>query len=270
MSALVLVAAWTAVVAGVVAPPTAQAQAPASPVSGKTFEVASVKPNDSGRTGFSIAPVRGTLTATNVTLKMLITTAYRVQGSQVIEGPKWTESARFDVVGKGAEGTTNPELSAMLRALLADRFKLVIRQETREQPVFALLVSKKGPKLGKPEEGNCAQALKASQPCGTMGVLRGGIRADNQPLSVIANALGGMVRRMVIDKTGLTGKYDVYVGWKPEGQQAVAEEVPRGQDVDAPESVFVALEEQVGLRLESQKAPVPVIVIESAETPTPN
>ncbi len=249
-----------------------RAQAQSATRGGPKFDVVSVKENRSGKDGWAAPPPsHGAFTGTNTTLMMLITSAYRIQNAQVIGGPKWLNSARFDINAKGAETASTAELLEMLQNLLADRFKLVIRREVRESPIYNLVVSSKGPKLGKPEEGNCADAVKEGKPCGNLGMLKNGLVAVNMPMDVIASTLGKILGdRMVVDKTGLTGKYDLRVYWQLEDAKRPPSSEESNVAFEAPSSAFSALEEQAGLKLEPARGNVPVLVIESAQMPDPN
>jgi uncharacterized protein (TIGR03435 family) len=234
------------------------------------FEVASIKPNNSGsETFFMSPPSHGSFSATNVTLMRLITTAYGLQNAQVIGGPSWLTSARYDVAAKGAENATGAEVTSMLQPLLADRFKLSIHRETRELPIYALVVAKNGSKLGKPEEGSCAEALKASKPCASLAEFKNGMVADNISLPTIASTLGRILGdRPVVDKTGLAGRFDIHLLWTDGGRKPADSQ--EESNLEAPGSVFVALQEQAGLKLEATKGPVEVLVIDHVERPSEN
>jgi len=211
-----------------------------------------------------------------MTLMLLITTAYRVQNVQVIGGPSWINTARFDIDAKGPEtAATAPEVYAMVRTLLANRFKLVIRNETRELPVYALVVAKGGPKFKTAEEGSCKEASKAGQLCPTdVAMFKNGMAIIGGTTQAAATILGRVLEdRYVIDKTGLIGRYDISCMWKldePAPRNPFGREEPGNLGYEPPRSAFVALEEQAGLRLEPTKDKVPVLVIESVQMPEPN
>jgi uncharacterized protein (TIGR03435 family) len=244
----------------------AQVKAPPS----MQFEVASVKPNTSGQDGFSINPSHGNYAATNVTVMRLITSSFRIQNSQVIGGPSWLDTARFDVAAKGAENSTNAELSLMVQRLLLDRFKLAFDMETKELPIYALTVGKDGPKLRKAEDGTCAAAIKASKPCVNLSEFKNGLVASNLSLPNIARALGRILGdRVVVDQTGLTGQYDIAAMWT-NGAARPPEEPENHRRSESPESPFVALEEQAGLKLRGARGLVDVLVIDRLEKPSAN
>ena len=234
------------------------------------FEVASIKLNTSGSEAFAMSPPsHGSFTATNVTLMRLITTAYRLQNAQVIGGPSWLTSARYDVAAKGAENATAAEVLSMLQPLLADRFKLVVRRETRELPIYALVIAKNGPRLGKPEDGTCAEALKAFRPCTNMAEFKNGLVASNLSMPMIAGALGRILGdRPVVDRTGLTGRFDINFMWTNGGRKAT--DAQEENNLEASDSPFVALQEQAGLKLEATKDPVEVLVVDHVERPSEN
>jgi uncharacterized protein (TIGR03435 family) len=273
---------------------------PADPVP-QTFEVASVKPNKSGdgRVMMGVQP-GGRYTATNVPLKMLIRQAYQLQDFQILGGPGWVQSERFDIIAK-AEGEVRPpvagglpgsatELQMMLRSLLAERFKLKVHDETREMPVYALVPARRdgtvGPRLhesdtdcdriagargrgGPPPE---MPAFGQRMPCG-MRMGPGQMSAGSLPLSQLAATLSMFVQRIVIDRTGLTGRYDFDLTWTPDQMPAGAP--PPGApplppvDPNGP-SIFTAVQEQLGLKLDSQRGPVPVLVIDQVEELIPD
>lgn len=217
---------------------------------GQTFEVASIKPNPSGN-GHSDTDVDGNLLRMkNVTLKACITWAYRITDSQ-ISGPDWLASERFDITAKTESGQPKPE---MLAAVLEQRFKLAVHRETKEMTEYALVVSKNGPKLKKVDPGENDTTSR-----------RGHLTATRVSMNGLARFLAGpnvRLGRPVVNKTGLDGVFDFNLDWTPEGPE------PKG---DAPPSIFVALQEQLGLKLEAQKGPVEVLVVDHVErAPTEN
>ncbi len=217
----------------------------------QTFEVASIKPNLTGG-GHSDVDVDGNLLRMkNVTLKACLTWAYRVTDAEVA-GPPWLESERFDIVAKTESGRPRPE---MMQALLAERFKLAVHREAKELTVYSLVVAKSGPKLKKVDPGEADTTSR-----------RGHLTATRVSMPGLARFLGGPNMRLgrpVVDRTGLEGVFDFTLDWTPEG---VKEEKP-----DAPPAIFVALQEQLGLRLDSQKAPVEILVVDKIEkSPTAN
>jgi bla regulator protein blaR1 len=237
----------------------------AQPAAPLTFDVASIKPSDPRTPGrITDSQPGGGYKADGVTVKTLITRAYGVDGYQISGGPAWIDSARFDILARPETPGTTHEISERLRNLLVDRFQLVIHRETKEQPVYALVIAKNGQKFQESAEDR--------------SVLRGASgRLSGQRVGIpqLASALSFFVGRPVIDKTGLTGQYNFKLKWTPDFPQAGPGPLPPGvpppppPDPNAP-SLFTALSEQLGLRLESQKGPVEMLVIDRAEKPTEN
>jgi uncharacterized protein (TIGR03435 family) len=247
--------------------------------------VASVKPNPSGRLGtdgFQIA--HGTLTVRNVSLKMLIEAGYRVQSPRVEGGPAWLNADRYDVIAKGSPTASQEQVWLMLRSLLAARFKVELRRLTKELAIYSLEAGKNSSKLPKRDETDCeaTSAPDSSRsgfvpPCG--GVARvwgpqGGIMIGQRvPMSGLADALSGVVDRPVVDRTGLTGTFDVELRWTPEGYRFVSgdsEQRPPAEGAEPGPSILTAVQEQLGLKLVAVKGPVEVLVIMRAEKPTEN
>jgi uncharacterized protein (TIGR03435 family) len=237
------------------------------------FEVASIRPGNPeiNRVGIQFMPGGG-LQASNVTLKALITLAYDVQPQQVSGGPGWMDSERFVIQAKGPGGADRASREeerrlALLRlqALLAERFGLVIRRESKDISGYALVVAKGGPKLV--ESKATANGIRQ------MG--RGEVSGQGVTMDMVARTVGRAVGRTVVDKTGLKGQYDVSLKWSPQpgegggfGPRGTA---PAGDSADSSgPSLFTALQEQLGLRIESQKVAADLIVVERAEKPSEN
>jgi uncharacterized protein (TIGR03435 family) len=230
--------------------------------------VASVKPNTAAEArGFSEYYPGGRFTATAVTVRTLLRSAYRIQDYQLVSAPSWFSTKRYDIAAK-AEGTP-PPLQAFLRALLADQFKLAVHNETRELPAFSLVLARgdrrPGGELVKSDFDCDAYARSphaAPDPalapaCGTRinpGVLWG--RAI--PLAQLATSLAPFVNRFVFDKTEMGGRFDVKLTWTPDGIAA---------DDSAGPSIFTALQEQLGLKLVAERGPVEVMVVDHVEEP---
>lgn len=271
----------TAVVGGLVLSLSAQAPAPQSTTS--TFEAASVKPNKSGDpNSMRNLGAGGRMVFTNNSLQQLITAAYEIQPFQLIGGPSWMATHRFDVVATAGANAAPAQLNLMMRSLLADRFKLAVHLEKRELPIYALVKAR--------EDGRLGPALKpASVDCGPTGRGRGALSPGNAPgpvagcralisptgvdfagqsMGELARVLGMQLRQPVTDKTGLAGGYDLQLSFAPEGGRGPAPTAP-SSDPNAP-SLFTALQEQLGLKLESQRGPMEVVVIERVEQPTPD
>lgn len=263
------------------------------------FEVASVKPNDSndGRVMFGLQP-GGRFTATNVTFMALLRQAYQLQSFQVAGGPGWINADRFDVTARAPEGESGgnqaDRIRPMLQALLRDRFQFAAHTETREMPIYALVVARGdgtlGPKL-TPATTDCAAqrgrgprgggALPAPpQPgqridCGLMMGF-GVMNAGGMPIVELARTISQQVGRIVVDKTGLTGSYDFELNYAPDAGGGGFAGVPAPPGAQAPAadpnlpSLFTALEEQLGLKLEAERGPVDVLVIDSVAPPDPD
>ena len=253
------------------------------------FEVASVKPSNSADrrplvNGFNVAS-GGQFTASNVTLKLLIRQAYNIKDFQISGGPGWTGSDLFDIAAK-PEGPTKPDQFAlMLQSLLADRFHLAIRRETRELPVYALVVAKSGPKIKAANESDpVIPQLKGRTDLPGGGgrprvviIRRGRLTTQGTGMPALAADLSNVLGRPVVDKTGLTGMYDLMLEWTPDENQVAnfqAIGVPEGFGAPPPDwqgpTLFTALEEQLGLKLESEKGPVEMFQIERVERPSEN
>jgi uncharacterized protein (TIGR03435 family) len=285
---------------GAVAPLRAvrQGQAPSNGAAQPplAFETASVKPNKSGDEDryIRIDPDGGGFTAVNMQLRALITFAYQIRSFQLEGGPDWIASDRFDILAKperavaatGAFFNGQEPLRMMLRTLLADRFKLVMHRETKELPIFELVLArqdgKPGPKL-RPAAVDCAAATGAArsgtppassaQPaprsCFTnINPVR--VSGAGATLTMLASLLEGAAERLVIDRTGLTGNWDFEADYAPDRSRLPpGVELPASVDLNGP-SLFTALEEQLGLKLRPARGPVEVLVIDSVQQPTPN
>jgi bla regulator protein blaR1 len=251
-----------------------------------TFEVASIKPSapDFHGTMFQSQPGGG-LRVTGATLKTLLAIAYNVREFQITGGPGWINSDRYDIVAK-SEHSAGPEnvpddprkltdeqrktlqeqMEQRLQALMAERFRLSVHRETKEQPVYALVVSKGGSKLQPAQEGG---------PVRTQW-LRNQITGEGVQIQMLTPALASILGRPVIDKTGLTGNFDFKLEWTPDPSQGFGNFGPPPPGVDAAPSVpsspsiFTAVQEQLGLRLESEKAPAEMIVVDRVEKPSEN
>lgn len=210
----------------------------------------------------------------NNALKNLISLAYDVRPFQIIGESQWVGAERFDIDARtatsDAKTPTDPanerrKILEGLKGLLADRFQLALHSETKEQAVYALVVNKGGPKL-----------QESTEPRGLIRKMgRGTIKGQAVALGMLVLNLSNELGRRVIDKTGLAGKYDFELKWGASQDSAAqirstqTAELASPAEPDGP-SVFTALQEQLGLRLESGKGPVEVLVIERAERPSRN
>jgi uncharacterized protein (TIGR03435 family) len=230
----------------------------------QSFDVASIHADapDDRRFGVKL-PANGRFTATGSTAKLLLMIAYGVQETQIVGGPSWFPTEKWDIEAKTDDGAqhSTEETQRMLQNLLAERFALRFHRETQQRPVYALTVAKDGPKFKASglERTNIRVTGKS------VSIERGNVAAIT---GVLASALG----RPVIDRTGLVGLYDLSLQWD---DAPVPEGGVFGRDVAAPQgddrgSVFTAIQDQLGLRLESQRAPVEVIVIDRVERASQN
>jgi uncharacterized protein (TIGR03435 family) len=219
------------------------------------FEVATIKPNNSGNSGSNTAfPPGGRFSAKNVWLKLLIRIAYGLPAYQVTGGPDWTGSvSRFDVEAKAEGNVSQDETLRMLQTLLAERFKLQFHHIKKEDAAYALVTGKGGPKFKAVADNGTGQHF--------VGAGHGKITATNGEMSRFVWFVTQVLDRQVVDKTGLNGFYDfVFV------QPATIFPSP---DSSQP-TLFDELQDQLGLRLEPIKAPVDFIVIDHAEKPDAN
>lgn len=240
----------------------------------KKFEVATVKLNESGGDGYRLGPPgNGRITIENLALRGIIVQSFRTQRNMVFGIPNWAETAKYDIVAKGPDPkATNPEVWEMMRSLLIERFHLKYHVENREMPVFALTVGPRGHKLTLGESGRCAEEIKAGKNCGDILVPPYGTAMYNMPIGALITGIGVRAGRPIIDKTGLTGRYDDNITWLPDGvklEDLDLTNIPpqyRPQDV----SVSQALEEQAGLKLVPERAEMPVVVIDALSQPEAN
>jgi uncharacterized protein (TIGR03435 family) len=281
---LFFVAVWAAVTAptasgqGVPAPNAAASQSSPKSLPAPVFEVAAIHQNttdQSGRSHIVSSSHDGRFTAINVTLKALLQWAFAIADARILGGPAWFNSARFNIEAK-ADSSVDEQLRGldsdvgrlrkqqMLQALLADRFGLKVHQETRKLPIYALTVAKSGPKF------------QPSQVNGTTVNARNGeltVRGSDNTIALLADALGKQLGRVVVDKTGLEGRYDLTLKWTPDelsdSQGGASGARSSTSDASAP-SLFTAIQEQLGLKLVPEKGPVAVLVIDHVEMPSEN
>ena len=240
----------------------------------KKFDVASIKRNVTGSQAWRLGPPgRGQISIVNMSLADIIVQSFRTSRPMMVGGPDWIRNTNYDIVGRGADSTVgNPEVWEMMRSLLIERFHLKYHAEEREMPVYALTVAKGGHKLTLGENGMCAEAIKVGKACGDILIPPFGVAVVNMPIGSLLNGLTRRTGRPVIDKTGLTGRYDVNVTWLPDGAKLEDLDVTnippefRPQDM----GIFEALERQAGLRLQAAREPVPVLVIDSVSEPDEN
>jgi uncharacterized protein (TIGR03435 family) len=237
----------------------AQQQQPTSPLA---FEVASIRPHKGMYTVVRVSISGPKVTIEAYSLLGLIMDAYHLNASyQISGGPNWVDSDadRFDIVANapGEVAPSGEDVRLMLQTLLADRFQLKLHPETKERPVYALVVAKNGPKL------------KESAPDKDFSTTVAGGRAAQLTMTkatmeqlAIQLSTGGL-DRPVVDKTGLAGQYDITLNWIPEYAGPPA---PDSNGVN----IFTAVQEQLGLKLEPQKAPIEILLIDHVERPSEN
>jgi uncharacterized protein (TIGR03435 family) len=297
-----VVVACLAVMPGVSSHPAAQSPA------GPAFEVASVKPSNPDAVGpfggpavpVVMPPVGGRFTASNVPLRHLVIVAYELFDFQIESGPDWQTSRRFDIQAKATDPVAGmPAMLPMIKTLLADRFKLKVHTERREMPIHALVVARDDRQLGPNLTRSTADCSNAEQelaetsakagPGAVLGLLQKGqglpcaimpvparaagmtMRANGVSMADLARFLTPFTGRMVQDRTGLSGRYDWEMTFGRGGAPLAAQQP--GSDLPtttSPPSVMIALQEQLGLKLESTRGPVEVLVIDSAALPEAN
>jgi uncharacterized protein (TIGR03435 family) len=239
-----------------------------------SFEVASVKRNtESVRIVSGIQPeTGGRLSAKAVTLRELTAYAYHVRDSLIVGGASWTASDRYDIEAKAADpAALDSALRQMLQALLSDRFQLRSHREPKELPVYLLSVAKGGSKLTKMEE-KCT--LGPNGFCGGYTARIGLITGQKASISQLAETLSAILDRPVLDQTGLDGLFNnVKLEWVPDETQYQTwgpQAYKRSESDPSGASLFTAIQEQLGLKLESGKGPIEVLVIDAAQKPSEN
>ncbi len=265
----VIVIAFLAI--GILNAPTVRAQSPSAAPAPLKFEVASLKPSAPGGRGGGIRPGQGgeRYDATNVSLRLLITVAYRVKDEQVAGGPEWLDAQLYDMRAKAEKPSGMEELHPMLQDLLAERFQLKFHRETKELPIYALTVDKNGPKL-QPHEAQSAGDPWIDQAQEQFLHLKW--HATFVPMDFFAWRLGLFMDRPVVDLTQLKGGYDFDLAFTREPPPGLPENFQvNGQAIDTSgPSIFEAMQKQLGLKLERQKGPVEILVIDRAEKTAEN
>jgi len=246
------------------------AQSPAPRPSFDAFDVATIKPVDSdsklGR--YLIMQGVNRFVGKNYTLKLLIAAAYSLSPKAISGGPSWIESDHYDIaaVTPGEVRPTHDEQMAMLRSLLADRFKLTFHREQKEFSIYELTVAKSGPKM-KPSTAppdDPPQIVSTVYPDHLL------MPARNVNMGDLASVLQrAILDRPVVDKTGLTGRYDFDLEWAPDETQFGGEVRSAPTDAASP-PLFTAIQQQLGLKLEATRGPVQALVVDTAERPSAN
>jgi uncharacterized protein (TIGR03435 family) len=263
-------------------------QAPAG-AGGRTFEVASVKPNRSAETRLSFGGPPGRYEIRNAPLRTIVRVAHQVQDYQIVDAPGWIASERFDILAT-TPAVVPAERAEMLRHLLADRFNLRTHVERRDMPVFEMVLTQPGGRLGPSARVtgvNCAELAAArnggaappAPPVGARldrplcGLMRrpGLLMAGAMTMGELARELAPQVNRFVLDRTGISGFFDFDVQFTPEQITALPPGAPPLPPVnpDGP-SLLTALQEQLGIRLNATRAPIEVLVIDSIGRPSPD
>ena len=220
-----------------------------------TFDVISIKPNVSGSRASGENTQHGRLTVVNDTVKELVQLAYGVKDFQITGGPGWLESARYDIVATTGTGDdlSDERLGPLLQSLLEDRFGLRAHRETKESTVYSLVVTKGGPKMAVDNGGDESSSNTNSKAGRTTMIV------EKFTTTLLASRLERYVGRRVTDHTGLTAAYDFTLTWAQD--QSI--------DPTGP-SLFTALQEQLGLKLDSTKGSVDMLVINSVQRPSEN
>ncbi len=231
------------------------------------FEVASIRPSDPA-SRISIGRSGDRLNTSNTSLETLITWAYDIRSDRLFGKPKWLDSVHYDVVAKAGATLTPGLLQRMMQSLLATRFRLAIHRETRELPMYAMVVAKNGARVQLTEASGSAGQNPFNMTTG------GRLTGSQVTAAMLANVLSNQIGRSVQDQTGLKGVFDFKLEWEPdtEAQSTGVDGAPApSTDARTGPSIFTAIEEQLGLKLEPRKGPVEVIVIDQIESaPTAN
>jgi bla regulator protein blaR1 len=247
--------------------PQVRAQSEAS----RGFEVASIKPSDPAARGSGIPPaVNGRFRAVNVPVRELVGYVYQTANrSRISGGPSWVDSERFDIEAKAAENLPEAKIRPMVLKLLEDRFALKFHHEQRQLPAYVMSVAKGGLKLKVSD--TCIADPEKKRPCGGFRVQnRSYIGGQQVSTADFAEVLEALLDEPIIDRTGIKGVFNMTLQWTPD------ERTPSGGDVGVPPvnpetpSLFVAMQEQLGLKLDRQKTAVDVVVIDSAQRPAAN
>jgi uncharacterized protein (TIGR03435 family) len=242
-----VLAAATLAAAGV----SAQSPSPA-------FEVASIKRNASGSLNANAARVAGDrYRAENVSLISLLRVAYAVQEFQIAGHPDWANVDRFDIDAKMDAGANARDWPLMLQRLLADRFKLAVHRESREGPIYMLVVGSNGPRL------TAADPSKRLNPGGDFSASPTQIIGTGVSMAEFAMRLSRSIGVAVVDRTGLDGAFDLKLTWPPDDRFV-------GRGASASPTIFTAIQEQLGLRLQPGRGPVEMLVVDRAEKPVPD
>lgn len=243
--------------------PAAQATYAQTSVPG--FDVATIRPtgpSSDGHTHINYPP-GDRFSTSNITVLNLMQWAYGMPERQILDGPQWLGSTRFDIQAKadsgdqggdkfkGLTGEQDRDLKRrMVQALLADRFQLKLHQETRTLPAYDLTLAKGGSKLQRSKSNGQSFSVGSTH-----------FNGEGLTMSIIAEQLSKITGRVVVDKTNLAGRYDLKLEWSADDAPAADNSAP---------SLFTAIQEELGLKLEAAKEPIPVLVIDHVDLPTAN
>jgi uncharacterized protein (TIGR03435 family) len=239
-----------------------QATSPVPPMAADahpSFEVATVKPADPNETGnFIVGGHR--LVIENQTVNDLISFAYAVHRKQIVDGPAWLDTERFDIDGQAdLPGVANfHQVQEMLQKLLVDRFSLKLHREKRDLSIYAIKVTKEGPKLARSAENSYGLPTQSGHGHGSQQQRK----FTNNSMSDFALGMQVYMDRPVVDETNLPGRYDFILKWTPDNVLT--------NEPDAPPGLFTAIQEQLGLKLEATKGPTDVLVIDQIQRPSAN
>ena len=238
-----------------------------------------MKANRSGEDGMSVGRRGNRYTAVNAPLKFLILSGLNIgfESSRLVGGPDWIDKERFDIAAALPEGAQPADVPRMLRTLLEQRFHLVVHAETKELPIYELRLARTDRRLGprlSPSTLDCAALLAGrggaplppqadGRPTCRVSTNGQSFRAGGTSIAALATVLPQQVGRPVKDRTGLTGLFDIDLEFSAEGRNVGATPA-----ADGPPSIFTALQEQLGLKLESARGPIDVFVIDKVERPT--
>jgi uncharacterized protein (TIGR03435 family) len=272
-----------------------QAQNPGA--AAPAFEVASIKPNKSGTDYSKVMFTSVAFSATGATLRSLIGGAHGFKGDRILGAPNWVSSEEYDVEARMDKSVADElaklspeqrklERNRMLQVLFEDRFKLSVHWETKELPIYVLVIAKHGPKLQVPTPGDTYKDGFIGfdgRPAGRGIYIWKSTRevtGQGVPIAYLVKVLSIVLKQTVVDKTGLTGNFDYKLLWSPEDDSFFATLAKRegaslwSADASLPEppgpSIFTAIQEQLGLKLESQKGPAEVLIIDHVEKPSEN
>lgn len=237
----------------------------AGPASLRDFEVATVKPTGTSFAGKTVGmPPNGDLIIRGMTLKDLIQFAYGLHPNLIVGASGWMEGEHYDIVGKPAPGRlpSADELKVMLQGLLADRFKLTFHRAFKEASVYVIVVGKTGSKMKE-------RSIIDTEASTSLSFEGARLPAKATSMPMLAEALMIALDRPVIDGTGLRGRYDFDLSWKPEADQFDGHGAAIPSEPNAPD-ILTAIQEQLGLRLDSRKVPVQSLVVDHAERPAGN